>query len=115
MDLLTNPQDLLLATVSSIPFFAGLEGQSILMDLFLLIARDWTLFDILNISITNPTSSIVQNPVSRLSNNLTAFILDRVMRNEPPNNRSIEDAANRIYQELLPYLNVIVSEISHFI
>ncbi|XP_050542596.1 large proline-rich protein bag6-A isoform X2 [Daktulosphaira vitifoliae] len=93
--------------IGSIPFFSGLEGRSVLMDILLTIAQDWTLHDVLYLNTTSETSSIIQHPVSRYTETLTNFILDRIMFNQTPSNQNIEDAANRIYQELLPYINVI--------
>lgn len=79
------------------------------MDIILTIVQDWTLHDVLYLNTSSETSSIIQYPVSRHTETLTNFILDRIMLNQSPSNQNIEDAANRIYQELLPFINVIVS------
>lgn len=107
-----RPAILLNSPISHIPYFNGLDGQSILVDLFLLVARDWTLFDILSMNTRESESSIVRYPVSRHSEALSNFILSRVMRNQPPSTINIEEAANRLYEELVPFLRVIVSKIS---
>lgn len=81
-----------------------------LVDLFLLIARNWNLYDILNLNITELESTIVQHPVSRNSEAIVWFILNRIMRNQTSNNQNIEEAANRIYVEMAAYINIFVSE-----
>lgn len=104
-----QPNELLLAPIGTIPFFRRLEGRFLLLDLFLLIARDWTLHDLINLNTTDLDSSIVQYPVSRNSEALVNFFLVRIMRNQPPNNHSIEEAANRIFLEMVSYIHVFVS------
>lgn len=102
-----------LMPIGDIPYFRSLEGRYILGDLFLLIARNWTLHDMLNLC-TVQLSTIVQHPVSRISDALVDFILDRVMHNLPPTNLNIEAAANRICLEMAPYIHVFVSDIHTF-
>lgn len=104
-----QPNELLLAPIGNIPFFRRQEGRFLLLDLFLLIARDWTLHDIINMNTTEQDSTIVQFPVSRNSGALLNFFLDRIMRNQPPNNHNIEEAANRIFLEMVSYIHVFVS------
>ncbi|XP_050431835.1 large proline-rich protein BAG6 isoform X2 [Adelges cooleyi] len=104
---LRGRDELLFRTIGTISFFTSMAGRSVLMDIFLTIAREWTLHDILYLNTRSEQSSIVQHPVSRHRDALTNFVLDRIMLNQPPTNANIEDAANRIYQELLPYVNVI--------
>lgn len=99
---------MLLTPIGNIPFFRGLEGRSVLVDLFLLVARDWTLHDMINLNTIDLESSIVQNPVSRNSGALVNFFLDRIMRNQPHTNHNIEEAANRIFSEMVPYIHVFV-------
>ncbi|VVC43920.1 Hypothetical protein CINCED_3A020784 [Cinara cedri] len=101
-----QPNELLLTPIGNIPFFSGLEGSSVLVDLFLLIARDWTLHDLINLNTVDLESSIVQNPVSRHSGALVNFFLDRIMRNQPHTNHNIEEAANRIFLEMVSYIHV---------
>lgn len=101
--------ELLLAPIGSIPYFRSLEGRSVLVDLFLLIARNWSLHDIINLNTIDQESSIVLNPVSRNSGALVNFFLDRIMLNQPPSNHNIEDAANRIFLEIVSYIHVFVS------
>jgi len=100
---------LLLTPIGNIPFFRTLDGRSILVDLFLLIARNWTLFDLLNLNTVSHESTIVQNSVSRNSDAIMNFVLERIMRNQPPDVSNIEEAANRIYLEMVPYINIFVS------
>lgn len=105
---------MLLTPIGNIPYFRNLEGQFILVDLFLLIARNWNFHDMFNLNINNIQSSIVRNPVSRNSQRIINFIVERIMRNQPPTNRNIEEAANRIYQEMFSYINIFVSKIKIF-
>lgn len=101
--------ELLLTPIGNIPYFRDLEGRFIIVDLFLLIARNWTLFDILHLNTIDRESSIVQNPISRSSEEIINFVLGRVMRNQPSNTTNIAEAANRIYLEMLSYINIFVS------
>lgn len=101
--------ELLVTPIRSIPYFRDLEGRFIIVDLFLLIARNWTLFDILHLNTIGRESSIVQYPVSRRSDEIISFVLGRVMRNQPSNTTNIAEAANRIYLEMLSYINIFVS------
>lgn len=98
--------ELLLTPIGNIPYFRALEGRFIVVDLFLLIARNWTLYDMIHLNTISHESSIVQNPVSRNSEAIISFVLDRVMRNQPSNTSNIEEAANRIYLEMLSYINI---------
>lgn len=108
--------ELLLTPIRNIPYFRSLEGRFIIVDLFLLIARNWTLFDILHLNTVGRESSIEQNPVSRYSEDIISFVLDRVMRNQPSNATNIAEAANRIYLEMLSYINIFVSrELTKFL
>lgn len=102
--------ELLLTPIGNIPYFRALEGRFIIVDLFLLIARNWTLFDILHLNTADRESSIVRNPVSRNSEAIVNFVLGRVMRNQPSNTSNIAEAANRIYLEMLSYINIFVSK-----
>lgn len=103
-------EELLRNSIGNIPYFRDMEGRYILMDLLLLIARNWTLYDILNLN-TDLESSIGQNPISRQSEAIVNFIFNRVMRNQSRNNNSIEEAAHRLHLEMMTYINVFVSEI----
>lgn len=112
----TNPQttarqseELLRTPLGNIPFFRDMEGRYILLDLLLLIARNWTLYDILNLN-TDLESSIEQNPISRQSEAIVNFIFNRVMRNQSRSNHSIEEAAHRLHLEIMGYINVFVSD-----
>lgn len=102
-----QPNELLLTTIGSIPFFRNLEGRSILGDFFMLIARNWNLHDLLNLNVIDLESSIVQNPVSRHSEELVNFIWNRIVCNQPQN---VDEAANRIFLELVSYINIFVSK-----
>lgn len=106
---------MLITPIGQIPYFRALEGRSILVDLFLLIARNWTLFDMLNLNTANQESSIAQNSISRNSDVIENFILERIMHNEPSNMNNIEEAANRLYLELLPFINMFVSVTFYYI
>jgi len=59
------PNEILTTPICNIPFFRDLEGRFVLVDLFMLIARNWTLHDLLNLNTVDLHSSIVQNPISR--------------------------------------------------
>jgi hypothetical protein len=102
---------LLLTPIGDIPYFGSIEGQSILVDLFLMVARNWTLRDILSVNYVSRSSTLRTYPVSQHSEELVDFILDRIMLNQPPNNQNIEDAANRIFLEMVPYINIFVSKL----
>lgn len=104
---------MLMTSIGDIPYFRSLEGRYVLVDLFLLITRNWTLHDMLNLC-TSELSTLRQHPVSRISESLVDFVLDRVMINQPPTNLNIEAAANRIYLEMVPYINIFVSEICFY-
>jgi len=95
--------------IGEIPYFRNLEGQSMLVDLFLIIARNWTLRDMFSLNLMSQTSTLITNPVASHSEELINFILDRIMLNRPANNQNIEDAANRIFLEIVPYINIFVS------
>lgn len=99
-----------MTSIGEIPYFRSLEGRYVLVDLFLLIARNWTLHDMLNLC-TSELSTLRQYPVSRISESLVDFVMDRIMLNQPPTNHNIEAAANRVYLEMAPYINIFVSEI----
>ncbi|XP_025206155.1 large proline-rich protein bag6-B isoform X2 [Melanaphis sacchari] len=100
------PNQLLLTPIGDIPYFRSVEGQSILVDLFLIVARNWTLHDMLSVNFVSRHSTLRNNPVSQHSEELVDFILNRIMLNQPPNNQNIEDAANRIFLEIVPYINI---------
>jgi len=104
------PNGVLTTPIGEIPYFRSLEGQSIMVDLFLIIARNWTLRDMFSVNLMSQTSTLRANPVASHSEELINFILDRIMLNRPPNNQNIEDAANRIFLEIVPYINIFVSE-----
>lgn len=106
--------ELLLSSIGDLSYFRDIEGRFILVDLFLLIARNWNLYDILNLNITELESTIVQHPVSRNSEAIVWFILNRIMRNQTSNNQNIEEAANRIYVEMAAYINIFVSEDQYY-
>lgn len=108
-----RPDEVLMTTIGDIPYFRNIEGRYVLVDLFLLIARNWTLHDMLNLC-TGELSTLRQHPVSRISEALVDFVLDRIMLNQPPTNHNIDAAANRIYLEMVPYINIFVSEIYIF-
>jgi len=107
----TPPNGLLTTPIGEIPYFRSLEGQSMLVDLFLIISRNWTLRDMFSVNLLSETSTLRTNPVATHSEELINFILDRIMLNCPPSNQNIEEAANRIFLEIMPYLNVFVSKI----
>jgi hypothetical protein len=100
------PNELLTTPIGEIPYFRSLEGQSILVDLFLMISRNWTLRDMFSVNLTSQTSTLRTNPVSTHSEELVNFVLDRIMLNQPPSSQNIEDAANRIFLEIVPYINI---------
>lgn len=102
-------EELLHSPIGNIPYFRDMEGRSILLDLLLMIARNWTLYDILNLNTNDLESSIRQNPISRNSEALVNFILIRVMLNQPRSIHSIEEAADRLHLEIMTYINVFVS------
>jgi len=104
------PNGLLTTPIGEIPYFRSLEGQSILVDFFLLISRNWTLRDMFSVNLMSQTSTLRTNPVSRHSVELVNFILHRVMLNRPPSPQNIEDAANRVFLEIVPYINIFVSK-----
>lgn len=106
-----QPNQLLLTPIGDIPYFSSLEGQSILVDLFLMVARNWTLRDMISVNHVSRNSTLRTNPVFNHSEQIVDFILNRIMLNQPPNNQNIEDAANRIFLELVPYINIIVSKL----
>jgi len=106
-----QPDELLLTPIGNIPFFRNLEGRSILVDLFMLIARNWTLYDLLNLNTADIESTIVQNPISRNTVVLVNFILNRIMRNQPINAQTVDQAAHRVYLEMISYINIFVSTI----
>lgn len=108
---LNQPDELLVTPIGNIPFFRDLEGRFVLVDLFMLIARNWTLHDLLNLNTVDLHSSIVQNPISRNTVTIVNFILNRIMDNQPNNKQAIEQAAHRIYLEMLTYINIFVSKI----
>jgi len=105
------PNGLLTTPIGEIPYFRSLEGQSILVDLFLMISRNWTLRDMFSVNLMSQNSTLRNNLVSTHSEELVNFILDRIMLNRPPSNQNIEDAANRIFLEIVPYINIFVSKI----
>jgi len=74
-----------------------------------MVARNWTLRDMLNVYHVSRNSTLRTNPVFNHSEQIVDFILNRIMLNQPPNNQNIEDAANRILLEIMPYINIIVS------
>lgn len=100
------PNGLLTTPIGEIPYFRSLEGQSILVDFFLLISRNWTLRDMFSVNLMSQTSTLRTNPVSTHSVELVNFILHRVMLNRPPSPQNIEDAANRVFLEIVPYINI---------
>ncbi|KAL4122331.1 hypothetical protein QTP88_014681 [Uroleucon formosanum] len=100
------PNGLLTTPIGEIPYFRNLEGQSILVDLFLMISRNWTLRDMFSVNLMSQNSTLRTNPVSTHSEELVNFILERIMLNRPPSNQNIEDAANRIFLEIVPYINI---------
>jgi len=104
------PNGLLTTPIGEIPYFRNLEGQSILVDFFLLISRNWTLRDMFSVNLMSQTSTLRTNPVSTHSVELVNFILHRVMLNRPPSPQNIEDAANRVFLEIVPYINIFVSK-----
>ncbi|CAH1726122.1 large proline-rich protein bag6-B isoform X2 [Aphis gossypii] len=101
------PNQLLLTPIGDIPYFSSLEGQSVLVDLFLMVARNWTLRDMLSVNHVSRNSTLRNNPVTNHSEQIVDFILNRIMLNQPPNNQNIEDAAHRIYLEMMPYINIV--------
>lgn len=104
------PSQLLLTPIGDIPFFESIsEGQSILVDLFLIISRNWTLHDMLNVNFLSTNSTLRNYPVSVHSEELVDFVLNRIMLNQPCSHHNIEAAVNRIYVEIEPYLNIFVS------
>jgi len=104
------PNTLLTITIGEIPYFRSLEGQSMLVDFFLIISRNWTLRDMLSVNLMSETSTLRTNPVTSHSEELINFILDRIMLNRPPSNQNIEDAANRIFLEISQYIKILVSK-----
>lgn len=108
---ISQPDELLLTPIGNIPFFRNLEGRSILVDLFMLLARNWTLHDLLNLNTVDLESSIVQNPVSRNTVTLVNFVLNRIMGNQPINAQTVDQAAHRIYLEMMSYINIFVSKV----
>lgn len=109
-----RPDEVLVTSIGDIPYFRSLEGQYVLVDLFLLIARNWTLHDMLNLC-TSELSTLTQHPVSSISESLVDFVLDRIMLNQPPTSHNVEAAANRLYLEMVPYINIFVSKILTFV
>lgn len=105
------PNGLLTTPIGEIPYFRNLEGQYILVDLFLMISRNWTLRDMFSVNLMSQNSTLRTNPVSTHSEELVNFILERIMLNRPSSNQNIEDAANRIFLEIVPYINIFVSKI----
>jgi len=104
------PNGLLTTPIGEISYFRSLVGQSILVDFFLIISRNWILRDIISLNYMSQTSTLRTNPVSTHSEELVNFIIDRVMLNRPPSPQNIEDAANRIFLEIVPYINILVSK-----
>eukprot|EP00102_Acyrthosiphon_pisum_P010274 XP_008178543.1 PREDICTED: large proline-rich protein bag6-B isoform X2 [Acyrthosiphon pisum] len=100
------PNGLLTTPIGEIPYFRSLEGQSLLVDFFLIFSRNWTLRDMFSVNLMSQTSTLRTNPVSTHSEELVNFILYRVMLNQPPSPQNIEDAANRIFLEIVPYINI---------
>jgi hypothetical protein len=99
----------LLIPVGDIPYFRDLQGRYVLMDLFMLITRNWTLYDMLNLNSVDDDSSIYLNPASRHNEALFNFIIDRVMLNQESMPSNIDRAGNRIFREMIPYLEIFVS------
>lgn len=93
--------------VGTVSRFTDYEGQSILIDLFLLIARNWTLRDI--IFLQTVQSTIENHPISDNAEAIMNFVLERIMQNQPSNMSNIEEAANCIYLEMVPYMGFFVS------
>jgi len=77
----------------------------------MLLARNWTLHDLLNLNTVDLESSIVQNPVSRNTVTLVNFVLNRIMCNQPINAQTVDQAAHRIYLEMMSYINIFVSKV----
>lgn len=65
----------------------------------------------LNINIIDDDSSIYLNPASRNNEEVFNFIIDRVMLNQEFMPHYIDEAANRIFQEFMPYIEIFVSEV----
>lgn len=76
-----------------------------------MVARNWTLRDMLSVNHVSRNSTLRNNPVTNHSEQIVDFILNRIMLNQPPNNQNIEDAAHRIYLEMMPYINIVVSKL----
>lgn len=55
-------------------------------------------------------SSICLNPASRHNEAILNFITDRVMLNQEFAPQYIDEAANRIFEEIAPYVEIFVSE-----
>lgn len=77
----------------------------------MVITRNWTLHDMLNLNAVEDDSSIYLNPASRHNDALLNFITNRVMLNQESMPCNIDEAANRIFQEMIPYIEIFVSEI----
>jgi len=102
----TRQPNELLIPVGDIPYFRDLQGRYVLMDLFMLITRNWTLYDMLNLNSVDDDSSIYLNPASRHNEALFNFIIDRVMLNQESMPSNIDRAGNRIFREMIPYLEI---------
>lgn len=101
---------LLSSSIGKILSSCQLIGKSVLTDLFLLVAHDWILSDILNLNI-DAGSSIVENPISKCLDEFSSFILDCIVCKSSLESQYIMVAANFIYLELSPFIERIVGKI----
>ena len=93
--------------LSSISDNSYVEGESIVTDFFMTLARNLTWPDIIELSLAQRT--MVENIVARLRPALQTFVDQRLLQGEAPSEESIARACERVYSEMRPYLDVMVN------
>ncbi|EEB18873.1 hypothetical protein Phum_PHUM537450 [Pediculus humanus corporis] len=81
------------------------EGESIVSDFLMTLARNLSWPDLLDLSVAQ--RSMVESIVTRLHPTLHTFVLQRLLQGETPSAENIARACERLYTELRPYIDVM--------
>lgn len=91
--------------LSSISDNSYVEGESIVTDFFMTLARNLTWPDIIELSLAQ--RQMVESIIARLRPALQTFVIQRLLQGEAPSEESIARACERVYSEMRPYLDVM--------
>ncbi|KAK6627605.1 hypothetical protein RUM44_010083 [Polyplax serrata] len=81
------------------------EGESIVSDFLMTLARNLSWPDLIELSMAQRT--MVESIVTRLHPALHTFVLQRLLQGETPSEENIARACERLYTELRPYIDVM--------